>query len=227
MSEQDVSSPDPAGADSDGYAFEISGGHLALDFTNTISRRADPAQCRDRLTHYGRLVSWAVQAGLISAKDGECLRTEASDRPRAAVAALRRAIGVREAMFSIFVALARGERPPAEAIDLLNAALPDALTRLRVAHEGGEFTWRFHHEPADLAPMLAPVVRAAAELLTSPERTRVRECRSETCFWLFMDRSKSGTRCWCDMKVCGNREKARRHYRRERTASRPGTRSAR
>jgi predicted RNA-binding Zn ribbon-like protein len=63
--------------------------------------------------------------------------------------------------------------------------------------------------------MLAPIVRAAAELLTSDDRARIRECGSETCFWLFMDHSKNGTRRWCDMKVCGNREKARRHYRRE------------
>jgi predicted RNA-binding Zn ribbon-like protein len=62
--------------------------------------------------------------------------------------------------------------------------------------------------------MLAPILRSTAELLTSPALARVRECDSDTCWWLFLDGSKSGTRRWCDMKVCGNREKARRHHKR-------------
>lgn len=70
------------------------------------------------------------------------------------------------------------------------------------------------------SPILAPVVRAAAELLTSADAARVRECDLETCSWLFLDRSKNGTRRWCDMSVCGNRAKARRHYARERKAAR-------
>jgi predicted RNA-binding Zn ribbon-like protein len=68
--------------------------------------------------------------------------------------------------------------------------------------------------------MLAPVVRAAADLATSAELSRIRECGSDTCFWLFLDRSKNGTRRWCDMKVCGNRAKARRHYQRGKSSAR-------
>ncbi len=221
MSDPDVTAPDPALATSDGYQFDISGGQLALDFANTISRRNVPEDNRERLTHYGRLVSWGLQAGLVAAKDGERLRAEARGRPRPAAAALRRAVTVREAIFSLFVAIARGERTPVAALDAVNAALPSALAVLRVGPERGGFGWRFAHEETDLAPMLAPVLRAAADLLTSAELARVRECGSDTCFWLFLDRSKNGTRRWCDMKVCGNRAKARRHYQREKTAARP------
>ena len=45
---------------------------------------------------------------------------------------------------------------------------------------------------------------------------RVKECDNETCRWLFVDMSKNRSRRWCDMKDCGNRAKARRHYRRTR-----------
>ena len=100
---------DPAYPADDGYAFEISGGHLALDFTNTISRREDSADSREYLPHYGRLVSWGVQAGLVTAKAGERLRVAARDRPRAAVLALRRAVALPQAAFALFVAIARGE----------------------------------------------------------------------------------------------------------------------
>ena len=214
MSDLETTPKDPALATDDGDPFEISGGHPALDFANTISRRHVPEDSRERLTHYGRLVSWGLQAGLVAARDGERLRAEARGRPRAAAAALRRAVTVREAIFSVFVAIARGERAPAVALDALNAALPSALAALRVGPERGGFGWSFAHEETDLAPMLAPVLRAAADLLTSADLERVRECGSDTCFWLFLDHSKNGTRRWCDMKVCGNRAKARRHYQR-------------
>jgi predicted RNA-binding Zn ribbon-like protein len=106
----------------------------------------------------------------------------------------------------------------------MNAALPEALPRCIGTGPDG-FAWRFAHDERDLAPLLAPVVRAAAELLTSDELVRIRECGSDTCFWLFLDRSKNGTRRWGDMKVCGNRAKARRHYQREKRAARPRRRA--
>jgi predicted RNA-binding Zn ribbon-like protein len=56
--------------------------------------------------------------------------------------------------------------------------------------------------------------RAAVELLTSEDIMRVRTCADETCAWLFLDRTKNQRRRWCDMKTCGNRVKARRHYER-------------
>jgi predicted RNA-binding Zn ribbon-like protein len=211
---------DPALAENDGYDFEISGGHPSLDFTNTVSRRMDPTSNRERLTHYGRLISWSQQAGLVTAKEAERLRVAAGARPRAATATLRRAIVLREAIFDLFVTIARGKRPPAAALDTVNAALPGAMASLRVGPERDGFGWRFAHDDADLGPMLAPIVRGAADLLTGADRERVRECGSDTCFWLFLDHSKNGTRRWCDMKVCGNRAKARRHYQREKKAAR-------
>jgi len=212
--------PDPALAAGDGYRFDLDGGHLALDFANTISRREAPDDSRERLTHYGRLVTWAVEAGLSTEKDAARLRAEATRRPRAAAAAMRRAVALREEIFSLFVSIARDERPPDPALRALNAALPGALAALRVGPAEGKFGWRFVHGEDDLTPMLSPVVRAAAELLTSAELARVRECGSDTCFWLFLDASKNGTRRWCDMKTCGNRAKARRHYHREKTSVR-------
>jgi predicted RNA-binding Zn ribbon-like protein len=46
---------------------------------------------------------------------------------------------------------------------------------------------------------------------------RLRICRN--CNWLFIDRSRNGSRRWCDMAVCGNRQKARRYYHRRKPAT--------
>ncbi len=209
---------DPAG--DDGYVYRLAGGHPALDFANTVGRRVAPVPNVERMPTYGRLVSWSLQAGLLAGKEAQRLREAARERPRAAAAALKEAIALRERIFSIFIAAARGENPPAAAVDALNEALPKALGSLRVSSGREGFSLRFVHGPENLTPMLAPVVRGAAELLTSEDDLRrVRECGADTCFWLFLDRSKNGTRRWCDMKICGNRAKARRHHARAKSGA--------
>ncbi|MBI4413448.1 MAG: CGNR zinc finger domain-containing protein, partial [candidate division NC10 bacterium] len=77
------------------------------------------------------------------------------------------------------------------------------------------FAWRWTGDGQRLDRMLWAVTRSAADLLTSGELAAVRECEAETCAWLFMDRSRNRSRRWCDMKACGNRAKARRHYERK------------
>jgi predicted RNA-binding Zn ribbon-like protein len=88
-----------------------------------------------------------------------------------------------------------------------------------VEQEGERFSWSWHEPQPRFDSLLWPVVRSAAELLTSPEAAHVRECASDRCSWLFVDRSRTKCRRWCDMKVCGNRAKARRHYERKKRAA--------
>ena len=38
---------------------------------------------------------------------------------------------------------------------------------------------------------------------------RLKLCRAVDCRWAFLDGSRNGSRHWCSMEVCGNREKAR------------------
>jgi predicted RNA-binding Zn ribbon-like protein len=47
----------------------------------------------------------------------------------------------------------------------------------------------------------------------------VRICSSDGCDWLFFDQTRNRSRRWCEMKGCGNRAKARRHYHRTKTAN--------
>ena len=43
--------------------------------------------------------------------------------------------------------------------------------------------------------------------------SRLKICRASDCAVAFYDYSKNGSGTWCDMAVCGNREKARRRRR--------------
>jgi predicted RNA-binding Zn ribbon-like protein len=47
---------------------------------------------------------------------------------------------------------------------------------------------------------------------------RLRPCANEECRLFLIDRSRPNTARWCSMAICGNRMKARRYYRRARTA---------
>lgn len=192
--------------------FEITGGDLALDLANTKDHRPTLSPL-ERLRGYDDLVAWGVQAGAVGAGEAADLRALAARSPAAARGALERAIAVREAVFDLFSAVAGGRALPAAALARLNAALPDALTHLRLEASGAGWTWVGR---PDLDRVLWPAVRAAALLLTSPDRELVRQCAARDCAWLFLDRSRNGTRRWCDMKICGNREKARRFQRRAR-----------
>ena len=46
--------------------------------------------------------------------------------------------------------------------------------------------------------------------------SHMRACRKDTCRFAYYDRSKNGSRAWCSMAVCGNREKAHRRRQRDR-----------
>lgn len=64
----------------------------------------------------------------------------------------------------------------------------------------------------------AATALSAINLLAPEQRRRIRIC--DNCGWLFLDRSRNGSRRWCDMTVCGNRIKAQRHYDRKRKEAR-------
>jgi predicted RNA-binding Zn ribbon-like protein len=201
--------------------FDFSGGVVCLDLANTLEHRGGERP-RELLRGYDDLVAWSLAAGTVDAATAAELRRAARDRPRVASRVVRDALTLREAIYAVFAAAAAGNAPSATDLDPLNAALSGSLARLRVGFEGaGVGCWRWSAGSEDLDRVLWPVARSAAELLTSSELLRVRECGSPTCAWLFLDRSRNASRRWCDMKTCGNRDKARRHYARRRSVRDP------
>src|SRR5919201_532490 len=61
-------------------------------------------------------------------------------------------------------------------------------------------------------------LKTANELLTSVDTAHIGQCSGPDCRWLWIDRTRNHSRRWCDMAICGNRAKARRHYARTMTA---------
>ena len=195
--------------------FEFTGGNLCLDFANTVDNRGSDHP-NDLLTDYSRLLRWGEESGALSRKTAEKLNSLADDSPGNAQLTVRHATQLRDAIYDVFSAVAHRRGIPSTALATLNKAAQHASDHAEVVHANRHFAWEWILPESHLDSMLWPVARAAAELLTSDELAYVRQCASDTCTWLFLDKTKNHRRRWCDMKTCGNRVKARRYYQRQR-----------
>lgn len=198
---------------------KLLGGSLCLDFVNTVDpRHASPRE--EHLRDYESVLGWARNTGLVASEEASGLAAGARRRPDAARRVHADAVALRETLYSIFGAVARGGVCPPRSMQRLNDWLTDALPKRQIVAEGSGFAWEWNRDDS-LDRILRPVVWSAAELLTRGRLERVRECPGDdSCGWLFLDTSKNGSRRWCDMRTCGNRAKARRHYRRATTGGR-------
>ena len=194
--------------------FEFTGGNPCLDFADTVDNRTSDHP-RELLTDYERLLQWGEEAGVIGAKTAERLRHLAAEAPGNAQTTLRNSIQLRDTIYDIFSAVAQRRVIPSTALAILNKAVHQAAQHAQLVHTSRRLTWEWIEPEGSLDSMLWPVSRAAAELLVGEEIGYVRQCASETCSWLFLDKTKNHRRRWCDMKTCGNRDKARRYYQRQ------------
>ncbi len=193
--------------DSGNNRYQFVAGNLALDFVNTVAFRADPGKKKDRLQHIGDVHRWASEAQL---PDRAAIHSG-----RVGTAALQHIRAVREQLFAVFHAIARDEPIPGDTLAQVGNALHDCCARRCLSIEGGEVRWTWRPGARCADHLLYPVLTAATDLLTSVSRGLVRQCEDAGCGWLFVDRSNARKRRWCSMADCGNRNKARRHYRRE------------
>jgi predicted RNA-binding Zn ribbon-like protein len=121
---------------------------------------------------------------------------------------------LRSALQGLFTAIALGKRVRPAWLEALNEELASAMARSQVLPTDSGFTWVWAQGGKALDSMLWPVARSAADLLTAGLLSSIRVCEGRDCGWLFLDTSRNRTRRWCDMKICGNRAKARRHHER-------------
>ncbi len=186
----------------------LSGGHPALDFTNTVdSRRGRWGP--DLLQSYGDMITLAYRTGLIDkAQKGELFAIEKAN-PQKAAMALKEALQLREAIYAVFLSEDAEQPYPEEAFECVHEVARQARARQVLSETGAGFRWLpLLTEPADLVGLFA---EAAAELIVRRyERRLIRECKGDNCGWLFLDTSKNGRRIWCSEATCGTHERVKR-----------------
>jgi predicted RNA-binding Zn ribbon-like protein len=197
------------------FQFDLTGGQLALDLANTVSRRDDPERRKDHLESYRDLVSFARQSGVVSPKQAGELLVHGERHGGQARRSFVEAVRLREAVYRAFAAIAQGRKATEADLELIGDYARKALQHRCLFRANGGYRWEWR-ENNTLDRIVWPMSQAAVDLLTSDELRIVRFCEAPDCEWLFLDHSRNRSRRWCDMTTCGNRQKARRHYQRSR-----------
>lgn len=190
------------------------GERLCLDFANTASWH-EKDYPDELLTSYDKLVVWSKHAGILSSEQGEALLEESDRSPRKAEKVLGNCIELRETIFRIFRQVAKGENIDSSDLSIFNQYLEKAYRYAEILPDGKDFKLSFRKGEEELDCMLWPIIQSAVDLLLSEKLDRVKQCEGDPCGWLFYDTSRNKSRRWCTMEDCGNREKARRHYRKK------------
>jgi predicted RNA-binding Zn ribbon-like protein len=187
------------------------GGNLSLDFANSINSRVAPVH--DYLAGDG-VLAWAERAGVLEPKHARTADEQAASARPAVADAFRLAHDLREAIYGTFSALASGSPPPSAAARRVLRAYGRAVSRGELAQgsDGPRLHWSI---PSDPSAVLDQIAFAAGELLLAQDRPLIKECPG--CGWLFIDLSRNRSRRWCDMQVCGSRDKMRRYHRSRRS----------
>jgi predicted RNA-binding Zn ribbon-like protein len=189
------------------HPFLFLGGDIALDFVNTVM--VEERELVDRITTPAELAAW-VAASSLGSEFGAPTWISPSVHARA--------LGLRRALKAGFDALVTDGAVPDSTVATVNAILrtgPGA--ELRRAADG-ELRRELRvdlHEGAVLLPWL--LADAGARLLVGDRAKLLRRCANhDTCVLVFLDTSRSRTRRWCSMELCGNRSKVAAHARRRR-----------
>jgi len=198
--------------------FELVADHPVLDFINTLDNRFAPSGPLERLPQYADLLRFLEQAALLNGSQLKALRRQRNSAK--AAQAMRVAHALRESLAQSFYGQLDGSgKPSPESLKLLQghvraAAAHQELTWERAAGHGGGVAlragWQWAPHSVNLLLPVWVLAQSAVSLLTSPTQELVHQCQSDTCRWLFLDFTKNHSRRWCNMKVCGNRMKARR-----------------
>ena len=170
----------------------FSGGALALDVANSVVMHNDDDARIDRFAVPGQLAAFAEAAGRLcdERSDFPAMRPLEQGRIEAFIA-------LREDIDAYFRHRIRCREDSNERLGTLLVSISATL--------------RHHGDTSDV-PIDLATARSALKLVCHPQPERLKICPN--CEWLFLDKSKNRSRNWCDMAVCGNRAKARLHYRR-------------
>lgn len=173
---------------------------------------------------YANSVDWAPGDEHVDPEHTDVLRTEdmlrrwgqrldllKDDAEPASAAELRRARGLRDAVYRLFSSISRDQELVAKDLDLLMSNYAEAVKHASLL--AGEDFFKLDWLARDPRRIRYAVATDAIALLQDPSRLqRVSRCPGHGCGWLFLN--TSGRRRWCSMSTCGSRDKMRRLHQR-------------
>lgn len=187
--------------------FDLAGGHPALNLVNSLDNRFRADGPNEMLTGFAELLRFLQETALITPSQAQLLKKKVN--PAAAEKALQSVRELREASAAVLYAVAQEKTPSTPGLRTLERYFHAADRQRRLCWENGA-SWHWHTDESNPELTVWILARSVCELLFSEQLGQMRSCDVDTCRWLFLDTSKNHSRRWCNMKVCGNRVKARR-----------------
>jgi predicted RNA-binding Zn ribbon-like protein len=188
--------------------YELIAAHPVLDLVNTLDWRFRDGNSEELLDSHRNLLRFLEQSGLLT--PGHAGRMARGVREQEAARVLEAVKELREAAAEVLYAMLDRRKPTAASIKTLEACFKAASKHQNLSWSDSSLIWDWPRATASPELPLWILSLSASSLLTSNEIEKVRACDNPECRWLFLDTSKNHTRRWCDMKICGNRMKARR-----------------
>ncbi|WP_133300224.1 CGNR zinc finger domain-containing protein [Mucilaginibacter terrenus] len=196
----------------------LDGGLLCLDFVNTVqTRKKTPSH--EYLADYATFLDWCIKVEIVSEDEKRELALLSDASPRNTQVAFQHILQVRDNFYSLFSQKAAGTSVDQSTLDKFNTLVSQALSHIGFANhkDGLKQVWLNMGE--DLASPLWKVVKSAYDILTSADAKYIKECSA--CGWLFLDKTRSHTRRWCNPLECGSTDKAIRYYYKRKAAEGP------
>ncbi len=187
----------------------LDAGNASLDLVNSGYGMV-PGEIVERLHSYTDFLTLACRHGIIHQQTSITLQDEANRNPELAANALNEVKYVRKVLYTIFSTLANRGKIDQEVLATFNQYLADTLAHRKISISGVKLFRDWSVQDGDLSQVLRHYVLSAYEILTGSKNIFIKQCGR--CTWLFLDESKNHRRKWCDMKVCGSSDKAKRYY---------------
>ena len=197
-------------------SIRLIGGARVLDFINTTNGRRPGTALKvieERLTSFQFFFEWALHASLVSTEEFEAYKSMVFESPMSYQPDLDAIIAFRECLYSVFYNLSLHRPAADEALQQINQTFQHGVTWrvLRSVDGTPAWGWKACTSAQELTAMLlGRLAIEATNLLVSGDLNGLRSCSSTDCDWVFLDLSKNKQRKWCQMSVCGSREKLSR-----------------
>lgn len=192
------------------------GNDPAIDFVNT--QLVQEGTRVDLLEQPGDLLQWLRDSEMLGEQSlREVTRSFGRSRLEEA---LRCAKDYRKALRTALHKLSQHGTVDGNALEETNRLLqePRSIFALSDTMRGTKLQQKWIvGQPADLS---RPIAFAFARLLTDQHSGRLRKCQNPECILFFLDTSKSGTRTWCSMNICGNKMRIAAFRKRQQSSGR-------
>ena len=191
---------------------------LFVAFANTLGY--ERGILTDDVPDSSTLLDWLHANGLLTERGRAAELQRLARDPAEAERRLERFRFLRELLIAIADRTSEGHPPTRAQIRDLNHVLRHGLHyhRMVAEREGSRYSVAQVGDRLDQAR--ATIASSLAYYLAEDDPMRLRVCDNETCREMFIDRSPTGRRRWCDMRICGNQAKVARHRARAREALR-------